>query len=397
MQIVRINKNWFKCFYLYCISLMNFLFRNSSKRIVDQFKTIVIYQKGGLGDFIMLLPTIISLKKSGNNIKIDFVTTSNVMELVNRFNDLYKLFFRIRIIGSNNENIIFKIKSFCSEIFLNTIYKYDMFFHSWPPDSSMIITIALLTRSRRRIGIQQNKNYKLYDSTIYSSGEDPVIMLNATLLHYLKLPVQYLVDPVPIKEVEKINALEKLYKASKLSLGQINKKNYLLIGLYLHSAGNTKNPKHWSAKNYAILLESISKKFNNAQFLLLGSLKDKEFYDNIIINLRNTNNISILAGATTIFEDYYLVSRCNLFIGIDGGFTHLVNTLRIQSVIIWISTSENMYGYKNDCTTNISTNALNKSFRNDYRSNKKKNINCFEDISIEKVYNACIEKLKSHY
>ncbi len=333
----------------YILNLLNkflILFRRNPNKI----EKIVIYLKGGIGDFTFLIPVLYTLKHSEKKYVIHLVVSKNIFNIVNRFNDYYLLCNEIRIIGTNSDSMVYRLKTFIYEAKYNLKQNYDLFFDAWPAASMMIKAVSIFAITKTRVGIENKSLVSIYNNPIYSSSKDNVVKLNAKVLTPLGINLINKTLMIPINESEMRTANQKIIKCSSKDLNEIRP----FIVLYPHTQKNDGKNKHWKSENYIEMINSILKEISGIRFLIMGSKYDYDFCNKIFFGINPTPNVSLLAGNTTIFEDCFISSKCVLYIGIDGGFTHLVNTLNIPSIVLWGPTSEKIYGSQNNYTINVS-------------------------------------------
>lgn len=337
------------------------------RRAPQKIKKIVIYLKGGFGDFTFLIPVLYTLKISERSYIIHLVVSKNLFNIVNRYNDSYKLCDQLRIIGSNSESIVYRFRTFIDEVKYNIKQNYDLFFNPWPSTSLMINVISLFAITKNRIDIENKKSKSIYNYPIYSNAEENVIGLNAKVLDYLGMPLISKTLKIPINESEIHSANQKILKYFGKDLNEIKP----FIVLYPHTKKNNNIKKYWKLENYISFINILVKDIKQIKILIMGSTDDLDFCQKIISGIYDVSNVSLLTGKTSIYEDCFITSKCDLFIGIDGGFTHLVNTLSKPSIILWGPTSEILYGVQNSYTINVSSDI--EYLRNDRLKSLQKN------------------------
>jgi len=101
--------------------------------------------------------------------------------------------------------------------------------------------------------------------------------------------------------------------------------------------GATYGPaKKWFPDRFAATADKLSEKFS-AQVMIMGGKADGETAQEIQ-KLASANLIN-LAGKTTLLEAIYLISQCSLFISNDSGLMHIAGALNIPTVAIFGSTN----------------------------------------------------------
>lgn len=102
--------------------------------------------------------------------------------------------------------------------------------------------------------------------------------------------------------------------------------------------------KNWPLDNWMKFLSMLFVKHPEKKFVLLGNQNDipaaqqlqKEFGQKVLS----------LAGKTTITQAMQVLSNCDLFFGPDGGLMHLAVAFGKPTFTLWGPSSEKLYGYE---------------------------------------------------
>ena len=123
--------------------------------------------------------------------------------------------------------------------------------------------------------------------------------------------------------------------AAKKILTEHNiKERDTLIGI---APGASYGPaKMWFPERFAAVADKLANEFS-ARIILFGSAGDRERTDQVQQYSKNT--MINLAGETTLKEVIGLISECNLFISNDSGLMHLAGALDIPLIAIFGSTN----------------------------------------------------------
>jgi heptosyltransferase II len=101
--------------------------------------------------------------------------------------------------------------------------------------------------------------------------------------------------------------------------------------------GATYGPaKKWFPDRFAAVAEKLSEKYS-AQVILMGGKADAETARDVQ-RLSGTKCIN-LCGKTSVREAVYLISQCKLFISNDSGLMHIAGALNVPTVAIFGSTN----------------------------------------------------------
>ncbi|WP_187653919.1 glycosyltransferase family 9 protein [Xenorhabdus sp. PB62.4] len=109
----------------------------------------------------------------------------------------------------------------------------------------------------------------------------------------------------------------------------------LKIGFQLQSFP-AKAYRDWPVEHFYELAQRIYRDYPHAHILLLGS-KDGEESAQILAEKLGTSRCSSLAGKTTMRQNAAIMSRLNLYVGVDTGTTHLAGALGIPMVALYHS------------------------------------------------------------
>ena len=108
--------------------------------------------------------------------------------------------------------------------------------------------------------------------------------------------------------------------------------------------GNWK-PKLWGVKNFVKLMKNIKQDYSNVKFLIVGSLIEKKYYFQDVVNEINKNDIIDLMGASLTLTSAYM-KKSDLFIGNDSGLMHLSSASNLATIGLFGPTDDKIYAPK---------------------------------------------------
>lgn len=108
--------------------------------------------------------------------------------------------------------------------------------------------------------------------------------------------------------------------------------------------GNWK-PKLWGVKNFIKLMKNIKQDYSNVKFIIVGSLFEKKYYFQNVINEINKNDIIDLMGASLTLTSAYM-KKSDLFIGNDSGLMHLSTASNLATIGLFGPTDDKIYAPK---------------------------------------------------
>jgi heptosyltransferase-2 len=279
----------------------NFLSVFNKKTPKGKINKILLIQLWGIGETILVLPSLTALRKKFPKAEINVLAT----------NRNYDVFY-------NNKNInnIIKLNldpfSILSFIF-NNIGKYDLVvdFEEYLNISSIISFFT----GNYRIGYSHNSRSKLYDEKVKYNDKQHCMQTFLDLVQ--KVGASYK-DNKLVKLNYSINdksIIDKFLKNKK-----IWEKDYL-IGIAPGAAESAKS-RMWPSEKYSELINTLLRTKKN-KIILIGNEEEKTLIDKIIKNLKNKNRVLNTAGLFDLKAVFYLIEKCNLFVGNDAGPMHI--------------------------------------------------------------------------
>jgi len=106
--------------------------------------------------------------------------------------------------------------------------------------------------------------------------------------------------------------------------------------------GGNWRPKLWGVKNFIKLMKNIKQDYSNVKFIIVGSLIEKKYYFQDVINEINKNDIIDLMGASLTLTSAYM-KKSDLFIGNDSGLMHLSVASNLATIGLFGPTNDKIY------------------------------------------------------
>lgn len=327
---------------------------DSNKEIKIDFevnKILVIYS-GRFGDILLSTPVIRLLKEKWPTSKITYLTHPKRYEIL-----------------LHNDSFIDKVSYITSKkMGIEKDEKYDL-----------VIILNKDNESFIKQSMKVSKNIISFRVGNYD--------LEKQLLYTKKYPLQHSMHSVDMR-LSLLNSLNKVVSSKKLMykisqdednfaskyLREFNLDNKILIGIQANSF-HTKSFRNWSIENFVNLCLKINEDYKNVYFLLFGSEDD-------IVNIskikEKINNSFIVAGKVSFRESAAIMSKINLYIGVDTGPTHIVGTMNIPMIVM----------YHSFASSNLLKPLENKKFiAIDHPLNEHGNDDVsMNDISVEEVF-----------
>ena len=286
---------------------------------MDKKKKILFLNFGGLGDEILFLPTIISVKKEFPDSEITLALeprSKGITSLTNvidktlfadvkgkyKYNELFKLLFKIW--GDNYDMVISSgSNKFISLFLLCTLIPKRYGYHSGKL-SELILTDA----------VELNKNQ--YAANMYQD------LIRSITSHKTELP-QINIEQRPVEQ----NTVLIHPGVSKLSV----KQNMI----------KTVNPKVWA--DVVNLLANNGKKV-----ILAGGPDDKEVIETIVNQVSSEKFVNMYGKTKNLKELAELISSCEKFVCSDSAPLHIAVALGTKTYVIFGSTDDKKLVPQND-------------------------------------------------
>jgi ADP-heptose:LPS heptosyltransferase len=131
---------------------------------------------------------------------------------------------------------------------------------------------------------------------------------------------------------------------------EANKVNNHLDNSFKHVVifpGGNWTPKLWSAENYNETMKLLIDKYNKIKFIIVGSLKEKnKFYNLLIKDIKEDLIIDLFGHNLTLTSAY--MKKSDVFIGNDSGLMHLAVASKLRVISLFGPTNDLVYGHHDD-------------------------------------------------
>ncbi len=335
-------------------------------RSLSGIKKILVRSPNWIGDAVMSLPALMSIKSAFPTTTISILAKPWVADIFQGVSCLEKIIFyespgkhqgltgRLRLAQKLKEE------------------KFDLAILL--PNSFGSALIAYLARIPNRAGYNTDGRGLLLTHAVSTpekkKGHQIDYYLN--LVNYLGIPILTRIPSLEIKTEQAARARAKLK-----SLGIKNME--FLVGL---TPGASYGPaKQWPPEKFAELAYSINKRLR-AQIIIFGAQNDRGIAKKI---LQAGQNLGYdLTGQTNLAEAMALIACCRLMVTNDSGLMHVAAALKVPVVAIFGSTDPNHTGPIGEHCRVIKKDIPCSPCFKPRCSNKDKQ--CLEAISVEEVY-----------
>ena len=281
-------------------------------------KKAIVFFSAGLGDAVLLIPLVKSLKERGFLVS-GFFNSAHPCE---------ELFSRIHLL---DEVIVCKTKSKQSLFLLSHLSSFDIAFVNYFAFNNSNLVTACLISTKVMVNRKTNSvTEKIFSSRITFTEPDKTLHDAEQNLHLTgkqqpKISLQdFHIDFNP----QKRDGLPHPFIAVQISAGN-NKITY----------------KNWPTKHWLEFLKLLLQNYPERHFVLLGDANEVELSNQITNELKG--NVISLIGKTSVSEVMNVLAQAEFFIGLDGGLMHMAVALKKPTFTMWGPSSTELYGYEN--------------------------------------------------
>lgn len=294
--------------FLLCLLLsINKLFRHKTYH----HKNILVIQLWGIGETILTLPAIKALRNKYKKSNIDILVTSRNKEI----------FYNNKNI---NNLIISRLNPISILIFIFKNYKkYDLVIDM--EEYLNISSIIAFFTGKERIGYSHGIRSNLYTKKVDYNDKQHTVETFLDLVRALN--IKY--NPKSLEKLDYLkkdkNAIDKFLKGKK-----ITKKDFI-TGIAPGAAESAKS-RMWPWKNYAELCNIILKTNKKNRIVFIGNKDEDELIKKIQNSIKEKNKTTNTAGLFELNALFYLIEKCNLFIGNDAGPMHIAAAQGVKTI-----------------------------------------------------------------
>ncbi len=269
---------------------------------------ILIRLPNWLGDMVMSTPFVQAVKEHYPHATIDLVAKKGIDFLLDYF-------------PAYNQNYIFSKEEYKGLTgarkfgkMIKAQKKYDIFFCL--PDSFSSAIMGHTIAAKERVGFKKELR-SVFLTHAYQKKKNI-----HRVEEYINLLEQFIKKEIIIPPV-------------KLQLAETEKKKLLVINI------NSEAVSRRLPKEKAIsIITAVRNKINN-EIILVGSNKEAAFVDEVFNALPDKNNITNIAGKTTLKELVNLFGNSTAVLTTDSGPAHIANALGVHTVVLFGAGNEN--------------------------------------------------------
>lgn len=276
---------------------------------------ILLIRPGGMGDMVLLLPVLKSLRRHFPHAVIHLVCEKRNRDI-------------LRLAGFSDDALLYdahpialfrRLRQAPYDVAIDTEQ-----FHYFSA------LMALLSRAPVRIGFKINPGRNL----LYTH------LVNYDLEGYEADQFMNLTRPLGLLERAEVEGCLTVDRAA-VPLGILRRLERLeLTGhLVVVHAGSTSRYKHWAPEKVAELITQLGREDASLSFVLLGNSRERRLADRVIDAAGMGGRVISLTGQLTVAQSAAVIRRAVLYVGGDSGLAHVAVALGTPTVI-WFGPSD---------------------------------------------------------
>jgi heptosyltransferase-2 len=310
------------------LSYFKFLFRSGSKIDQKNVKSVVFIRLWALGESILALPAIHSLKQTNPDLKITVLCTNRNKDVFLNHDFIDNV--EVASFSYLLKNFIFGFLGF------RWFKKFDLAIDTEPHFA--ISAIASFFIAKRSIGYNCGNRSRLYDVTVNYDDSSHTVFTICNLLSPLNLfpKPKYLIPLKYSQSDEKI--------ASDL-ISSFNSKTDRFIGFHAF-CGPTASTRAWPKENFASLIDLILSSFPNLKIVLTGSPNETSSIQALFEKIKNPQKNQRVKIATHLSSGslFALLEKLNLFVSNDTGPMHASAAMGTYTIGLFGPETPRRYG-----------------------------------------------------
>ena len=293
----------------YCVGKPLCLFLSlfvSNGRTNKDYKKILIIRPGGIGDAVLLYPSLKTLRNSIQDIQIDILAEKRNAGI----------FKGCKYIG--NIYLYDDLKSMGVLGVLNKNYDAVIDTEQWHRLSAVV---GFLTRADVRVGFATNERKGLYTNPVEYKQDDYEAVSFLNLVSEITGKKHKFIKDKPFLDIESSSD----YKDFRL----YRNNHKAVVGIF---SGATVTERRWGASNYSLLANKLLD--SKIGVVILGGsndLKDSEYFTRLL----HDRDYLDLIGKTAMEETINIISSLDLLVSADSGLMHIAYGVGTKTVSLF--------------------------------------------------------------
>ncbi len=276
----------------------------------SRINRILVVQLWGIGETILTLPSVDALRKNFPNAEIDVLATSRNRDVFFNNNGIGN----VKLATMNPFSII-------GFIFRN-LKRYDL-----AVDMEEYLNVSAIISffaARSAVGFSHGARAKLYTEKVKYNDKQHAVQTFLDLARVFNL--SYNADKLPELNFSKN---DKRIVDNFLTKNGIKAKDYAVC--VAPGAAESGRARMWPFERYAELCDEIIAR-KNAKIIFSGNFDEARMIGSVMEKMEFKDKAISCAGKITLTQLFYLMKRCNLFIGNDAGPMHIAAAQGIKTI-----------------------------------------------------------------
>ena len=284
----------------------------------ESFNKILVIQTAFIGDVILTLPLIQTLKQSYPQSSIDVIVVPRTAEIFTNHPAISKIITYDKRGSDKGVKGLLRLRTkFIPQ-------KYDLVIV--PHRSLRSALLTWLLKPAMSIGFDRSAGHWLFKKNVHYNPSSHEIERNLSLLNPLKLPTVAVMLPRLYPSDQDVKIIDSILIEYKLN----QYKNVLAV-----APGTIWNTKRWPVDRFASVCKQIASE-NNA-ILLIGGKEDVALCTNVI-EIAQVKNIFNIAGKLSLLQSAELIRRCKVLISNDSAPMHIAVAMETPVIAIYGAT-----------------------------------------------------------
>ncbi|MFH1729357.1 MAG: lipopolysaccharide heptosyltransferase II [Pseudomonadota bacterium] len=349
-----------------------FIFFSKLFFMKHNLKNILFVQMGGIGNMVMLTPTIQLFMEKYPDAKLHFLVSKTGNKLVIEKNPQLGQIIELDSNLMNFTKLIMRIKKLnCELMFISA--------------RTNILKSAIL-------GILSGIKYRLGENRGLAAKLLNVKNEVDTNLHDVMVNINLARNFIDSEEVP--DTILWTCEKDRTEAQEFIKSNRKLIGIHPGS-GPFMGYKRWPLENFIELIKKLITLHPAYDIVIFGGKEEEAFAEKIRNNVKDADRLISACGKLSLRASFELMKKCELFITNDSGPMHLASASGTKILALFGPTSEKISGpwgkghtiirSKLDCSPCY----YNKEIKCEHYA-------CMKKIDVDTVYQKCLVKKGSN-
>lgn len=287
-------------------------------RVNNPIERILVIQTAFIGDAILTLPMIQTLKSNYPYAAIDVVVVPRTAEIFSQHPAISKIVLFDKRKKDKGVAGFFRIRKILIE------KRYDVIVV--PHRSLRSALLARTLRPQMSIGFDRSAGRWLFTATVQYDASAHEIDRNMSLLRPLSLAINSRELPKLYPSEEDVRTVDTFLK----NAGIRNPERIISV-----APGTIWNTKRWPADRFAEICSRLSS--SGATIVLLGSGEDRSLCEEIV-SMSKSERVMNLAGKFSLLQSAEIIRRSRLLVSNDSAPMHLAVAMKTPVVAIFGAT-----------------------------------------------------------